>query len=87
MMMEKILCNAKTGKIEHVLIQDSTPVYVDCAAEIADCKQRLAETDYVVIKIAEGITAKEDYDAVLAERAALRARIGELEQLQKEQMT
>jgi hypothetical protein len=53
---------------------------------IEDCKQRLAETDYVVIKIAEGAASREEYASVIAERVALRERIGMLEQLQSEQM-
>lgn len=48
-------------------------------AEIAELKRKLAETDYVAVKIAEGVATKEDYAEVLEQRAQWRARINELE--------
>lgn len=47
--------------------------------EIAELKQKLAETDYISAKIAEGAATREEYAEKLAERAAWRARINELE--------
>lgn len=85
MIKHRIICNAKTGVVTREQIVDDTPVWVDYAAMIEDCKQRLAETDYVVIKIAEGAASRADYASVIEERIALRVRIGELEQLQSEQ--
>ena len=85
MIKQRIICNAKTGVVTREQIVDDTPVWVDYAAMIEDCKQRLAETDYVVIKIAEGAASRADYASVIEERIALRVRIGELEQLQSEQ--
>ena len=79
MKREVIICDAKTGSITTEWIEDNTPEYVDYQSEIAECKERLAQTDYVVIKIAEGAATHEDYAEVIAERRALRARIGELE--------
>ena len=61
-------------------IEDDLPEYIDYQPEIEECKARLAATDYVVIKIAEGAAEREEYADVIAERAALRARIHELEQ-------
>ena len=49
--------------------------------EIADLKHKLAATDYIAAKIAEGAANREEYAEKLAERAAWRARINELEQL------
>lgn len=46
---------------------------------IWELKQLLAETDYVVIKIAEGVATQEDYAEVLANRKAWRSEINELE--------
>lgn len=47
--------------------------------EIAELKQKLAETDYISAKIAEGAATREEYAEKLAERAKWRARINELE--------
>lgn len=86
MMKEKMICNAKTGEIRRQQVAVNAHVSVDYAAEIAACKQRLAQTDYVVIKIAEGVVLREHYAHVLAERQALRERMERLVQEQKEQM-
>ena len=47
-------------------------------AEIAELKAYLESTDYVVIKIAEGVATKEEYADVLAERVRARSRINQL---------
>lgn len=47
--------------------------------EIADLKHKLTATDYIAAKIAEGAATREEYAEKLAERAAWRARINELE--------
>ena len=45
----------------------------------ADALQRkLDETDYVVIKIAEGVSTKEEYEEILSMRDQWRRRLGEL---------
>ncbi len=80
MMKHRIVCNAKTGSVTREWVEDNTPEWVDYESQIADCKQRLAETDYAVIKIAEGVATRKDYADLLAERKALRERIAELEQ-------
>lgn len=49
------------------------------AERIVELKQKLSETDYVVIKIAEGEATAEEYSEVLANRKAWRAEINELE--------
>ena len=46
---------------------------------ISELKTKLAETDYVVIKIAEGEASKMDYVDVLVNRRAWREEIRELE--------
>ena len=48
-------------------------------ARISELKQMLADTDYIVIKIAEGEATKEEYADVLANRKAWREEIRELE--------
>ena len=87
MIKQKITCNVKENTVKRELVEDNTPVWVDYQCEIDECKQRLAQTDYVIIKIAEGIALREQYAHVLAERQVLRERIAWLEQAQKEQMT
>ena len=47
--------------------------------EIARLKKQLADTDYCVSKIAEGVATAEEYADVLTQRAEWRARINELE--------
>lgn len=53
------------------------------AQEIAELKQYLADTDYVVIKIAEGVATAEEYAEVLQKRAEARTRINELESFEE----
>ena len=42
-------------------------------------KQKLADTDYIACKIAEGAATREEYAAELAQRAAWREQIRQLE--------
>lgn len=46
---------------------------------IAQLKQQLSDTDYAVIKIAEGAATPEEYAEVIAQRQAWRAEINQLE--------
>lgn len=46
--------------------------------QIFELKSKLQETDYVVIKIAEGVATPEEYAEVLANRKAWREEINEL---------
>lgn len=46
---------------------------------IAELKQMLADSDYVVIKIASGVATADDYSEILNSRKAWRAEINELE--------
>lgn len=52
---------------------------VSAAIEISDLKEKLAETDYISAKIAEGAATREEYMDKLAERASWRTKINELE--------
>ena len=45
---------------------------------INELKQQLIETDYIVIKIAEGAATKEEYADIIAQRQQWRAEIGKL---------
>ena len=46
--------------------------------EIWDLKAKLADSDYAVIKIAEGAATKEEYADLIVQRQSWRARLNEL---------
>jgi len=48
-------------------------------ARIAELKRMLDETDYIVLKIAEGSATKKEYAEKIAQRQAWRAEINDLE--------
>ena len=47
--------------------------------QIAELKQKLADTDYVACKIAEGAATKEEYIDILTQRELWRMEINNLE--------
>ena len=55
------------------------PVTTTISQKINQLKQQLGNTDYVVIKIAEGVATFEEYIEVLEQRKQWRAEINELE--------
>ena len=59
----------KTPELEHIA----------AAQEIAELKDKLAATDYIAAKIAEGAATREEYPEQIALRAKWRDRINELE--------
>lgn len=61
------------------LIHDPYEPVPTAAEQIAALKQKLAETDYAVIKIAEGAATTEDYADLIAQRQEWRAEINDLE--------
>jgi hypothetical protein len=67
-----------TYKITEIVIPEPTE-YEKAQARIAELKQMLAGSDYVVIKIAEGVSTADDYSEILNSRKAWRAEINELE--------
>lgn len=54
---------------------------IDNNIKIQRLKQKLADTDYVVIKIAEGAATMEEYADVIAKRQQWREEINVLEYL------
>lgn len=50
------------------------------AEQIAALKQKLTETDYSVIKIAEGAATAEEYAGLIAQRRLWRQQINDLEE-------
>ena len=67
------------GDFEPILRYVQVPEAQRAAERIARLKQQLADTDYTVIKIAEGAAAPEEYTDVIAQRQAWRAEINGLE--------
>lgn len=65
-------------RVDLIRIPEPTE-YEKAQARIAELKQMLAGTDYVVLKIAEGVATKEDYASVLDIRQQWRAEINQLE--------
>lgn len=64
-----------------VIVQSPEPTEEELKqARILELKTKLAETDYVVIKIAEGDATREEYEEVLDQRKAWRDEIHELEE-------
>ena len=51
---------------------------------IADLKQNLADTDYKIIKLAEGEATLEECSEIIAKRKAWRKEINELEAIVRE---
>lgn len=70
--------NATVQKIngEYVIVEIPEPTQEELKRiRISELKTKLAETDYVVIKIAEGEASKMDYVDVLVNRRAWREEI------------
>lgn len=53
------------------------------AKEISELKLKLAATDYISAKIAEGAATREEYTEEISERASWRSRINELESAER----
>ena len=74
-------CNENGYTIEddgtyYKVVKNPEPTEEDIKqARINELKQLLADTDYVVIKIAEGSATKEDYADVIEQRKAWREEI------------
>lgn len=56
---------------------------IAAAQEIAELKAKLAATDYIAAKIAEGAATREEYAEELVERASWRSRINKLENVER----
>lgn len=65
--------------VDDKFLYDPLPIVVDNSVRIAELKQLLVETDYIVIKVAEGVATWEDYPEVKEQRQAWRDEINELE--------
>ncbi len=74
------------GKPELRTAEEKAPELERIAAtqEISELKSKLAATDYIAAKIAEGAATREEYTKELAERADWRTRINELESIERQ---
>lgn len=66
------------GNIVEVTAEEYEAFDVDKQREIFDLKKKLADTDYIACKIAEGAATVEEYAEQIAERQTWRERINEL---------
>lgn len=66
----------KNGKLA---IDEDEIEHLNKSIEVGELKQKLADTDYVVFKIAEGAATEKEYADVLKDRAKWRAKINELQ--------
>ena len=73
------------GKPELRTAEETAPELerITAAQEILELKSKLAATDYIAAKIAEGAATREEYAEELAERAAWRNRINELDGIER----
>ena len=73
--MKKYVNGKYTDMTENEIKKLTPPVKM----QIAELKQKLADTDYISCKIAEGAATKEEYAEILAQRQAWRNEINTLE--------
>lgn len=66
--------------IDGVYVYDPLPKADDNSTRIAELKQMLADTDYIVIKIAEGAATWDEYPGIKEQRQIWRDEINKLEQ-------
>ncbi len=69
------------GEVVAVLLPQEEIDKQNALIEISELRCQLQATDYVVIKIAEGVATTEEYAEVIAQRQEWRTRINELEEL------
>ena len=77
--MRKWLNGEIVEMTEEEIAEMSTHNDFEILANIDILKQNLVDTDYVIIKIAEGVATKEDYADIIAQRQVWRTRINELQ--------
>lgn len=69
--------------VDGEFIHDPLPEIINNSARIAELKQNLADTDYIVIKIAEGAATWDEYPEIKEQRQAWRDEINQLESEQE----
>ena len=79
MIIDRIVCDVKKGTISVDSVDVEVDNSIDYNREIERLKSRLHETDYVVIKIAEGTATHEEYSDIIKERISIRKQINDYE--------
>ena len=69
----------KTSNGLIVIESESIKEEISKDVQIIELKQKLADTDYAVIKIAEGSATKEEYSDIIEQRKKWREEINRLE--------
>lgn len=67
------------GIRRNITEEEMAQLVVPIECQIAELKQKLADTDYAIIKIAEGSATIEEYSDVIEQRKAWRNEINKLE--------
>jgi hypothetical protein len=70
--------NGEYYEVVETIVQEPTHEEIK-ASRIAELKQKLAETDYIVLKIAEGSATKKEYSEKIAQRQEWRTEINDIE--------
>lgn len=65
--------------VDGVYVYEPLPKADDNSTRIAELKQMLADTDYIVIKIAEGVATWDEYPGIKEQRQTWRDEINKLE--------
>ena len=67
---------------EYIVVPNNEPTDEEITKQrIFELKKFLSDTDYIVIKISEGVATKEEYSEVLIQRQKCREEINELEKI------
>ena len=59
--------------------EEMTDISIPKETQISELKQKLADTDYIACKIAEGAATKEEYIDLLRQREAWRKEINQIQ--------
>lgn len=77
--MKKYLNGKMVEIVEEEMEKMLTPTVSEVVTEIEMLKQNLNDTDYIIIKIIEGVATKEEYSDIISKRQSWRERINELQ--------
>lgn len=74
-------CNANNCHIvDNRAVKNTTSPEDEKAIRIQELKQKLADSDYAIIKIAEGSAEVDEYSDLIEQRKAWRSEINDLEE-------
>ena len=71
---------SENGIVREMTAEEIANIHqVDNLTQISELKQKLAETDYIACKIAEGVATKEEYAEQIKQRQLWREEINRIE--------